>query len=361
MRIFAFHLLNDYSGSPKVLKQLVNGWTNNGIDCHIVTCSGREGFLSDIKGVKYHHYWYRFAQNPFVRLIFLMISQILLIIKMYPVITKSDVIYVNTVLPFGAGILGKLKGCKVIYHIHETSMKPWILKKILFGIADVTSTEVVYVSKYLSEQETMSKPGHVLYNALETSFLSKALLNRKVTPDYKNVLMICSLKAYKGVNEYLQLAKKNPEYAFRLVVNASAIDIEGYFAGQNLPQNLTIFPTQKDVHPHYQWADVVLNLSRPDGWVETFGLTVIEAMAYGLPVIVPPVGGIAELVEKGVNGYKADSRNVNHISHLLVDILEDKIHYEKLSTHAKQLIIKYDEDSFVMKSCEMLKDERFVQ
>ncbi|MBK7632950.1 MAG: hypothetical protein IPJ13_00735 [Saprospiraceae bacterium] len=66
-----------------------------------------------------------------------------------------------------------------------------------------------------------------------------------MTPDYKNVLMICSLKAYKGVNEYLQLAKKNPEYAFRLVVNASAMDIEGYFSGQNLPQKLNDISTQK--------------------------------------------------------------------------------------------------------------------
>jgi glycosyltransferase involved in cell wall biosynthesis len=361
MKIFAFHLLNDFSGSPKVLKQLVNGWTKNGMDCHIVTCSGREGFLSDIKGIKYHHYWYRFAQNPLMRLFFLMFSQLLLIVKMYPVIRKNDIIYVNTVLPFGAGILGKLKGCKVIYHIHETSMKPWILKKILFGIADITSTEVVYVSKYLADQETMKKPGHVLYNALETSFLSIANQNGKVTPDYKNVLMICSLKAYKGVNEYVQLAKKHPEYAFRLVVNASTIDIEHYFTGQSLPDNLTILPTQKDVHPQYQWADVVLNLSRPDGWVETFGLTVIEAMAYGLPVIVPPVGGIAELVENGSNGYKADSRNVKHISQLLVDILEDKVHYQKLSTHTKQLIIKYEEEGFLMKSCEMLKDECVVK
>lgn len=361
MKIFAFHLLNDYSGSPKVLRQLANGWIKNGMECHIITCNGREGFLSDIKGVRYHHYWYRFAQNPLMRLFFLIFSQLLLIVKMYPVIRKNNIIYVNTVLPFGAGILGKLKGCRVIYHIHETSMKPWILKKILFGIANVTSTEVVYVSKYLANQESMKKPEHVLYNSLESTFLNTAITNRKLTHDYKNVLMVCSLKVYKGVNEFLQLAKKHPEYAFRLVVNASTIDVEQYFTGQSLPHNLTILPTQKDVHPQYQWADIVLNLSRPDGWVETFGLTVIEAMAYGLPVIVPPVGGIAELVENGINGYKADSRNVNHISHLLVDILENKIHYEKLSTHSKQLNIKYDEESFVMKSCEMLKDECSVK
>jgi len=361
MKIFAFHLLNDFSGSPKVLKQLAKGWVENDIETHIVTCGGRSGFLSDIQNVSYHHYWYKFAQNPFLRLFFLIISQVHLILKMWSVIHKNDIIYVNTVLPFGAGILGKLKGCKVIYHIHETSMKPWILKKILFTIANNTATSVIYVSKYLADQEGMSKPKHILYNAIETDFLKTASSNRKKGSIHKNVLMICSLKAYKGVFEFVDLAKKHPEYNFRLVVNASETDINKFFLGQNISENVTILPTQKDVHPQYLWADVVLNLSRPDGWIETFGLTVIEAMAYGLPVIVPPVGGIAELVEKGVNGYKADSRNVNHISHLLVDILEDKIHYEKLSTYAKQLIIKYDEDSFVMKSCEMLKDERIAQ
>ena len=32
--------------------------------------------------------------------------------------------------------------------------------------------------------------------------------------------------------------------------------------------------------------------------IETFGLTALEAMAFGLPVIVPTVGGIAEMVEE---------------------------------------------------------------
>ncbi|MBK6497170.1 MAG: hypothetical protein IPG00_02975 [Saprospiraceae bacterium] len=57
--------------------------------------------------------------------------------------------------------------------------------------------------------------------------------------------MICSLKAYKGVNEFVQLANKHAEYNFRLVVNASVSDIDQYFSGQNLPANITIFPTQR--------------------------------------------------------------------------------------------------------------------
>ncbi len=355
MRIFAFHLLNDFSGSPKVLRQLVNGWVCNGVPCHLVTCSGREGFLSDIEGVQYHYYWYKFAQQPLIRLLFLILSQILLLGKMFFVVKKNDIIYVNTVLPFGAGILGKLKGCKVIYHIHETSMKPWILKKVLFSIARFTADEVVYVSHYLAKKEAMNKPMHVLYNALESSFLTQAIENRKESPSYKNVLMVCSLKAYKGVNEFVLLAKKHPEYSFRLVVNATETDINLFFTNVILPNNLTILPTQKDVHPQYQWADIVLNLSRPDGWVETFGLTVIEAMAYGLPVIVPTVGGIAELVENGINGYKADSRNVNYISQLLGDVLEDRELYTRLSNNAKRLVNNYDEEEFVRRSLIELK------
>lgn len=133
MRVIAAHLLNDYSGSPKVLMQLLKGWTKNNIETHLYTCSGREGFLSDIPKVKNHFYWYKFAKNPFVRLAFFTISQLILGFKLFFFLKKTDVLYVNTVLPFGAGIIGKIKGCKVIYHIHETSMKPLILKKFLFA------------------------------------------------------------------------------------------------------------------------------------------------------------------------------------------------------------------------------------
>ena len=129
MRVFAFHLLNDYSGSPKVLSQLLKGWVKNDIEVNMVTCKGRVGFLSDIEGVNYHYYNYKFAENKWVRLFNLTLSQLIVFFKFWSKIEKNDVIYVNTVLPFGAAFLGKLKGCRIIYHVHETTMKPPILKK----------------------------------------------------------------------------------------------------------------------------------------------------------------------------------------------------------------------------------------
>lgn len=356
MRVFAIHLLNDYSGSPKVLMQLLKGWTKNNIETHLFTSGGKAGFLSDIPKVQHHFYWYRFIANKFLRLLFLFASQFILAMQLLFILKKDDVVYVNTVLPFGAGIIGKLRGCKVIYHIHETSMKPKILKQFLFRIVKWSATEVVYVSNFLAAQEPLNIRKNILYNVLEESFVKQSQLHLNTKKNAKIVLMICSLKAYKGVNEFVKLALMNPEFTFKLVVNASQIEIETYFKEEILPSNLILFPTQKNTHPFYQEASVVLNLSDTKLWVETFGLTVLEAMAYGLPTIVPPVGGVIELVEEGKNGFLIDSKNVNLISEKLILILQNETIYHKMSEDALKKSKTFGEDYFENESIRILSN-----
>jgi glycosyltransferase involved in cell wall biosynthesis len=358
MNIYAFHLLNDFSGSPKVLKQLITGWKKQNVNVTIVTCSGREGFLSNLEDVNYVPYWYRWNKNPFIRLFNLLLSQLLLILKLWSRVKKEDILYVNTVLPFGAALLGKLKGCNVIYHIHETSIKPALLKQFLFGVVKLCATDVVYVSKYLSQTEKItSGTSHVLYNAIETLFIEQANAFSKSRKKTRNVLMIASLKAYKGVYEFVELATQTPEYVFKLVVNASQSDIDLFFVNKVLPSNLTVYTTQKNTHPFYQWADVVLNLSRPDGWVETFGLTILEAMAYHLPVIVPPVGGITELVEDGINGFLVDCRDMHSLRLKLIEIMENDKLYSQMQTKAGVLVKQFDEAAFTAASLRILNYE----
>ena len=360
MRIYTFHLLNDYSGSPKVLMQSINAWVKNGHEVTVVTCKGREGFLTDIPGVTYKYFWYKLAANRFQRLLYLTWSQILLVTKLLFVVQKQDVIYINTVLPFGAAFLGIAKRCRVIYHIHETSVKPLLLKKFLFGMVGMASHDVVYVSNFLAKQEKFkNKNIHIQHNAIENDFLQKATLRRKNSPNFQNVLMVCSLKKYKGVIEFVALSELHPQYQFRLVVNASQIDIDQFFKTTLLPSNLKIFPTQTDLHPFYSWADTVLNLSRPDGWVETFGLTVIEAMAYGLPVIVPPIGGITELVEGGKNGFMVDSRDIEVLSKKLTLILENHENYIQMQNYALLKILEFSEKKFTQKCLYIIDNQSF--
>jgi L-malate glycosyltransferase len=322
----------------------------------VVTCSGREGFLSDMVGVKYRYYWYRWASNPWFRLFNLTLSQVLLFVQLLFVVRKNDLIYINTVLPFGAAFLGKAKGCRIIYHIHETTMKPPVLKAFLFGVVKWAASDVVYVSNFLREQEPIArKRSHVLYNAIENSFLSQAeKLRKQKIGSTENVLMVCSLKTYKGVNEFAALAQRHQEYHFTLVVNAAQQEIDNFFAQINLPSNMTVHPTQTNLHPFYAKADVVLNLSNPETWVETFGLTVIEGMAYGLPAIVPEVGGIAELVDEGVNGFKVDCRNLERLSGKLVELLGQPERYEALRRNALIKLHSFNEDKFKHESWRLI-------
>lgn len=354
MRVIAVHLLNDYSGSPKVLRQLLNGWSKRDIELHLFTCGGRKGFLSDLPNVINHLYWYRFAINPFIRLLFLFSSQFLLAIRLIFFLNKSDILYINTVLPFGAALAGNIRGVKVIYHIHETSMKPLLFKRFLFGIVRYTADDIVYVSEFLANQEPLDVRKHIIHNVLEEEFIQKSSVSSNCLKQEKIVLMICSLKAYKGVNEFLKLAEMNPGYVFKLIVNASVTEIDNYFKNQRIPANLLIYPTQINTHQFYREAGIVLNLSDTKLWVETFGLTILEAMSYGLPTIVPPVGGVTELVDEGRNGFLIDSKNLSLLSDAICRVLEDKELYNEMSKLAKDKSRDFNLDVFEQKSFKLL-------
>jgi len=354
MRIIATHLLNDYSGSPKVLMQLLNGFTKNNIETHLFTSGNRDGFLSNINNIKYHYFTYFFSNNKFLRLVYLIDSQLVLFVKLAFFLKKSDIVYINTVLPFGAAIIAKIKGCRVIYHIHETSVKPKILKYFLFKTASICADEVIYVSNFIAQKEPLNVKKSVLYNVLEKSFTEKANRSNNLVKTEKIVLMICSLKKYKGVDDFVALAIMNPEYTFKLVVNAPQTAIDNYFKNIKISNNLVIYPTQKNTHPFYEEASVLLNLSYVNLWLETFGLTILEGMAYGLPAIVPPLGGVVELVEEGKNGFLTDSRNLNKISRQLQLLFSDQDLYLSMRKSALEKSKFFCEEYFENESIRLV-------
>jgi glycosyltransferase involved in cell wall biosynthesis len=118
---------------------------------------------------------------------------------------------------------------------------------------------------------------------------------------------------------------------------------------------LEIYPTQTNLHPFYQWADLIVNFSKPSGWIETFGLTIIEGMAYGLPAIVPVVGGITELVEDDINGYKIDSENTALLIEKVETLFNNPTLYNLMSDNAKEKINQFQEDYFIEQNIKFLQ------
>lgn len=342
------HLLNDYSGSPLVLSQVLRLPALADCDRTVYTSGrGRSGFLSDIEGTEYRYFWYKWSGNAWLRLINYCISQILLFCKLLRYWKKDTTIYVNTLLPFGAALAGKLMGKKVIYHVHETSMRPALLKRFLRAVAGFTATKVIHVSKYLAETEAFQGVSNeVVYNSLAPAFFEKAGQPYEKGEDTFRVLMLCSLKRYKGVDEFVSLARRMPAISFDLVLNANDAEIAAWPSLLLPPVNLTVYPVQKDVHPFYRRASLLINLSHPDEWVETFGMTVLEGMVYRLPAIVPPKGGVVELVEHGVNGYLADYRDLQTITRHIRDLSNDKALYQQMCIAAHEKAASFGPSSF---------------
>ena len=111
--------------------------------------------------------------------------------------------------------------------------------------------------------------------------------------------------------------------------------------------NLQIISRQNDVTPFYNEASIVLNLSDKQRFVETFGLTALEAMSAGLPVIVPTEGGIAEMVEDGANGYKIDVQDLDRINCMIEEIFQDKDHYIRMANEANQVSLGFKESVMI--------------
>ncbi|NJN77053.1 MAG: glycosyltransferase family 4 protein [Saprospiraceae bacterium] len=63
-------------------------------------------------------------------------------------------------------------------------------------------------------------------------------------------------------------------------------------------------------------------------------MTILEAMYYGIPCIVPPIGGPLELIDNGVQGFLIDQRYLDIIVEKITLIATDKTLYQELSTAA---------------------------
>lgn len=315
MIVFA-HLLNDYSGSPRVLGLAINALRNNSANLLFIG-SHSEGALSNCN-LETRTYFYRRSRFKIVTLLFYIISQFHLFFKLLQArdIPKSAIVYVNSLLPFGAAIWGALTGRTVIYHLHETEHSPALLNIALKVIARKCATRFVYVSDdHRNRLRLGTAPTHVVANPIDPALHQVA---RQSPYQFSSsgkflVLMLTSLRDYKGVPDFLELARQldeDPKVQFRLVSNATKAELYRYFSGKDVPENVDVYAATCNPAEHYASADLVVNLTRPDECVETFGLTLIEAMAFGIPVIAPPVGGPTEIVKDGVEGFLTASSDM---------------------------------------------------
>ena len=349
--IVCFHLFNDYSGSPKVLKTVVEGLLEKGYKVDLVTSRG--GVLDELKGhngLRMRQYSYKFSRNSIARLLrYAWIQLQVFFIALGYIFKRDTVIYINTILPVAAALGGRIVFKRVVYHYHENAKAKSTGYRILAKIMQWIASDIICVSQYQRSFLRRKKKVYVIPNALQHKFTANIVPDSRRAFAQKRILMLGSLKGYKGTREFIELAARMNNYRFELVINDSQENIDNYIKQHSFEptENLTIYPQQHDVTGFYNRASIVLNLSNREQFVETFGLTALEAMTAGLPVIVPTVGGISEMVTDGANGYKIDVQDIGEIEEKIKEILRNEDFFLSLSNNALECSKGFTADRMV--------------
>lgn len=242
--------------------------------------------------------------------------------------------------------MGRLLGKKVIVHVHEYEISPRLLNRFLFWVVRTFADQILAVSKFLSQNPSLfPRDAKIIHNTVKADFENQRFFSPKKREEFR-VLMLASLRAYKGVNEYLQLAEMLPKLEFDLILSDSQEEVNQWTQSLTVPPNVLVLPMQKQVIPWYQNSSLIVNLSHKDKVLETFGMTILEGMYFGLPAIVPTQGGVEELVENGVNGYKIDYTELEKIAEVIGEISSNVELWEKLSQGACQKANDFSRDRF---------------
>jgi glycosyltransferase involved in cell wall biosynthesis len=184
----------------------------------------------------------------------------------------------------------------------------------------------------------------VIYNGVDTAHFGNEAGDRDairreigVGPDDFVVLLVARLDYLKdhatALRTLHRVAAQRPNV--RLVLAGEGPErtaIEQQIAELGLGGQVRLLGLRKDVARLLKATDLFLLTSISEG----IPLTVIEAMAAGLPVLATRVGGLAELVEDGQTGFLAPARDDVTLADRLLQLAADPDLRQQFGQHGKE-------------------------
>lgn len=293
---------------------------------------------------KFHCKWIETHRDggAFTKLSYLLkgFLQFLLCVPFY------DIIHIHTSEPPSAlrkvlfMAVSKLLGKKVIVHFHSFSVDTTIKSKYqwvyryLFGKADC----ILVLSKYWQDElcDTFGfneDKVKVLYNPCTTE------ISNKVYPKKKEILYAGTVNARKGyadmINAFAKVADKYHDWC---IVFAGNGEIE---EGKALASRLgidkqTVFlgwVRGNDKDKAFKEASIFCLPSYAEG----FPMGVLDAWAYGLPVITTPVGGIPDIAKDGTNCLLFNPGDTNKLAEQMDKMMSSEELRKLVASESKEL------------------------
>ena len=141
--------------------------------------------------------------------------------------------------------------------------------------------------------------------------------------------VVCRLVEQKGLDDFIKTAaaihEKAPDWSFIVVGDGPLMAPLKLMAAQT-KANIHFLGERQDIPALMRAMDVYLMTSRS----EAFGLSVLEALASGVPVFGFKVAGVSEIFERGGGGVLLDERNPSKLASVVIETVSDQTCYDKL-------------------------------
>jgi phosphatidylinositol alpha-1,6-mannosyltransferase len=132
------------------------------------------------------------------------------------------------------------------------------------------------------------------------------------------------------------------------------IDNETHVARLGLAERIRFlgYVPREEITEHYAAAHVFVLPSYNEG----MSVALLEAMAAGLPVIVTPTGGTAELVSPGLNGFIVNWADANELARHLRKLAQDRSLVRRMGRESRNRAEKYSWTIVASHYLEMLEE-----
>ncbi len=336
-----------YGGSGVIATELGKNLASRGHEVHFICYAvpvKLNRFLDNIYFHEVELYQYPLFEFPIYT--DALASKIIDVAKFY----KVDIIHVHYAIPHAtSAILAKMilnNKIKVITTLHGTDitlvgLEPSFTPVVRFGIE--ASDGVTAVSKYLREVTistyNVNRDIEVIHNFVDTKIFKpekKLQLRKKIAPKGEKILIhVSNFRKVKRVQDVVRVfeivRKKIPSKLVFVGDGPERGDVENLCRTLKLYDDVIFLGKQEALHEILCSADIFILPSQ----MESFGLSALEAMSCGLPVIATNVGGLPEVVLHGETGYLTEVGNVERMASYVIELFEDKNKYEEFSTKAR--------------------------
>ncbi len=164
------------------------------------------------------------------------------------------------------------------------------------------------------------------------------------------LLFIGRLDVNKGIRELIEvvgsLAPDSPNLRLLLVGTGEDELVRRWISEHKLEEHATMVGQVENAAPYYRSADLFILFSAFEG----VPLTLLEAMASGLPCLATSVGGIPEIVTDGADGYLVQAGDKKGLSAAIVHIMNSEGEASAISAEARKTVEnRFDLSSMVEK------------